>query len=216
MPTYPQYKMPPKKKQLDDDLDEILEPVIGILTAALLASITGHLVQTYLQGDKQLYTWGMTLEWTVARGYTPPSTEAINWARQHAAKLVTNMNEESKARLRQIIVDGIENKRGIPGLARDIRNEFADMSKYRSELIAKTETRNALWKGSRERMHAMDIDGKEWVLGSGGSEGNCEDCIDNAGAGIIPVDDEFPNPEDGIHPGCTCAIAPARLANREE
>ena len=121
------------------------------------------------------------------------------------------MNDETKTRLARVISDGIQNKRGIPGLARDIRKTFDDMTKYRSELIAKTETRQALWAGSHERMLDMGVTGKAWVLGAGGVEGNCQDCIDNADAGDIPVEDEFPTPEGEIHPGCTCAIAPVML-----
>ena len=78
-------------------------------------------------------------------------------------------------------------------------------------LIAKSETRQALFQASHDTMIDMGIDGKEWVLGSGGAEGNCEYCQANAAQGIIPVTEEFINPESDIHPGCTCAMAPARL-----
>ena len=57
----------------------------------------------------------------------------------------------------------------------------------------------------------MGITGKEWVLGAGGETGNCPDCEGNAAVGVISVDKEFPVPEGDIHPGCTCAIAPAML-----
>ena len=86
------------------------------------------------------------------------------------------------------------------------------MSRYRSQLIAKTETRQALFTASHDNMIDMEIDGKEWVLGSGGGTGNCEDCQANAAAGVIPVNEDFPIPEGDIHPGCTCSIAPARLS----
>jgi len=85
------------------------------------------------------------------------------------------------------------------------------MSKYRSELIAKTETRNALFNAGNDMRLDMGIKGKEWVLGSGGERGNCPDCLTNAAAGIIPANQSFPFGEFNIHPGCTCAVAPARL-----
>ena len=121
------------------------------------------------------------------------------------------MNIETQRRLAQTIADGIKNKRGIPGLARDIRNTFDNMTKYRSELIAKSETRNALFQASQDRMEDTGITGKEWVLGSGGLEGNCAQCLANAAEGIIPVTKSFSTPQGSIHPGCTCAIAPAKL-----
>jgi hypothetical protein len=60
-------------------------------------------------------------------------------------------------------------------------------------------------------MKDMGVTGKEWVLGSGGVEGNCDACLANAAVGVIPVDQEFPTPEADIHPGCTCAIAPSMM-----
>lgn len=207
MPKYPQYEL---------DLEGIFEPIVNILKASLLAKLKAHLVNVFISADRELVTWGKTLGGLPIAYEGPPLEQAIKWAEKYCAQLVTKMDDETKTRLAKVVSDAIENKRGIPGLARDLRNEFADMSKYRSELIAKTETRNALWKGAHERMIDMGVDGKEWVLGSGGNEGNCEYCIENAAAGIIPVEQEFPNPEGDIHPGCTCAIAPARLARRED
>jgi hypothetical protein len=96
-------------------------------------------------------------------------------------------------------------------LARDIRKEFADMKTARSQLIAKSETRDALFHASQDRMEDLGVTGKEWILGSGGREGNCPDCMANAQVGIIPVDEEFPTPQYEIHPGCTCGIAPAMI-----
>lgn len=201
---------------LEDKLDDILEPVVKVLKTSLTTTIQNHLIHAFIRGDLELVTWGKTLGGIPITYEGPPMEQAIKWAKDHCAQLVTKMDDETKTRLAQVVSDAIQNKRGIPGLARDLRNTFDDMSKYRSQLIAKTETRNALWKGSHERMVAMEIDGKEWVLGSGGNEGNCDECIANAGAGIIPVNEEFPNPEGSIHPGCTCAIAPARLGKGKD
>jgi len=186
---------------LEDDIDDIMEPIVRVLQASLLTTIEDYLVKVYIAGDLEMVTWGKTLGGIPIAYEGPPIQEAINWARAHAAELVTKMDDETKVRLAQVIADAIENKRGIPGLARDIRDAFDNMSQFRSQLIARTETRNALWKGSHERMVDMGIDGKQWYLGSGGSEGNCAECIANSEVGIIPIEDEFPNPEDDIHPG---------------
>lgn len=197
---------------LSDDLAETFEPVVNMLRASLLAKIKAHVVDVFISADRELVTWGQTLGGIPISYEGPPLERAIKWADKYCAQLVTKMDDETKTRLAKVVSDAIDNKRGIPGLARDIRSEFADMTKYRSELIAKTETRNALWKGSHERMLDMGVTGKEWVLGSGGSEGNCPDCLANAAAEIIPIDSDFPIPEGDIHPGCTCSIAPARLS----
>jgi hypothetical protein len=209
---------------LNSDLDDALEPIVRFLQAALRTTIEGHLVRAYIQGDKELIYWGITKGGIPIAYEGPPIEQAVNWARDYCAKLVTKMDEETKAKLAQVVSDAIQNKRGIPGLARDIRMEFekwkgegvAKMTRYRSELIAKTETRNALWKGSHEKMVDIGVDGHQWYLGSGGATGNCEDCIANAAVGIIPIGEDFPTPEGGIHPGCTCAIAPAMMYMKKD
>ena len=205
-PNYPQYEM---------DLEGLFEPVVNVLKASLIAKIQGHLVTVYLSADRELVTWGQTLGGLPIAYEGPPMEQAIKWAKDYAAKLVTKMDEETKTRLAQVVSDAIENKRGIPGLAREIRNEFADMTKYRSRTIARTETAKALSQGNLERMRNMGVDGKQWY---GGADPCAEICQPNIDEGIIPVDQAFSSGDDAPpgHPNCACACAPARLANREE
>ncbi len=193
--------MPGPEKEAED----ILEPILAVFRTRLQAIIMGHAVTAYLRGSAQMIQYGRTILTDRPIFFEgPPMQQAINYANKHAAQLVTKMDTETKERLAKVIGDAIKEKRGIPGLARDIRKEFDDMTKYRSELIAKTETRDALFHASQERMEAMGITGKEWVLGSGGRGGNCEDCKANTAVGVISVDEEFPTPQYDIHPGCTC------------
>lgn len=194
-----------------DGIHSTLDPILAMFHDTLRANIAGQVTDIYVSGSAEMVTWGHTLGGVPIAYEGPPIQWAIDWAEKHCATSVTEMDEETKRRLAKVIADGIEGKRGVPGLARDIRGEFADMSKYRSKLIAQTETRQALFAASHDNMVAMGIDGKEWILGSGGETGNCDDCIANAVVGIIPVEQEFPTPEGDIHPGCTCAIAPAIL-----
>ena len=196
---------------LNKDIENILDPILATFSETLESTLGGQLAEVYISGQAEMVTWGKTKGGVPIAYEGPPIQGAIDWANKHSATLVKGLDEETKKRLAYTISQGIENKRGVPGLARDIRTTFADMSKYRSELIAKSETRQALFKASHDTMVDMGIDGKEWILGTGGAEGNCEYCIANAAKGVIPVTEEFPNPEADIHPGCTCAIAPARL-----
>jgi hypothetical protein len=194
------------------DIDDFLNPILAAFTDNLQLKVGGYVVSAYLRGSAQMIQWGRTkLEDKPIFFEGPPIKQALDYANKHAAGLIKNMNAETKKRLAKVIGDAIENKRGIPGLARDIRKEFDDMTRYRSELIAKSETRDALFHASQDRMEDLGVTGKEWVLGAGGKEGNCDDCRANAAVGIIPVDQEFPTPQYEIHPGCTCAIAPAMI-----
>ncbi|GAG61049.1 unnamed protein product, partial [marine sediment metagenome] len=82
----------------------------------------------------------------------------------------------------------------------------------RSELIARTETANALSTASLDSMSDMGIEGKEWV--TAGDANVSDECQGNEAEGVIPVNQEF---SGGVmappqHPDCRCTVAPARLS----
>lgn len=200
------------KESLGAGTGNILDPLLATFANSLLLRLNGHLVTIYVSGSAEMISWGKTKAGVPIAFEGPPMSEAISWAEKHAAKLVTQMDMETKRRLAQVVSDGIKNKRGIPGLARDIRGEFADMSKYRSDLIARTETSNALSQASLDRMKDMDIEFKEWV--TAGDDRVSPECRGNEAEGIIPTNQAF---SGGVmappqHPDCRCSLAPARLS----
>ena len=197
------------------EIDDILDPILMTFRDRLSTTLQGHSVSAYLKGSAGMIEWGRTkLTDRPIFFEGPPIQQAINYANKHSAQLVARMDEETKSRLAKVIGDAIENKRGIPGLARDIRREFDDMTKFRSQLIARTETRDALFHASQERMEAMGVTGKEWIVAPEG-EWPCAICQANADVGTIPINQEFPTPQYEIHPGCHCAIAPVMLKEEE-
>lgn len=196
------------------ETDDIMEPILKTFRARLTLDIVGQHVKAYLLASAEMITWGTTKGGIPIAYEGPPISQAIEYAQKHCAQLVTKMDDESRTLIAQTVSDGIKNKRGIDGLARDIRKQFEDMSRARSQVIAKSETRDALFHASQDRMEDMGVTGKEWILGSGGKEGNCTDCKANADAGIISVGEEFPTPQYDIHPGCTCAIAPVMIKEK--
>ena len=192
---------------LNSDLDNILDPLIGTFDKTLLTNIEGELTVIYSSGASQMDTWALLS----GRAATPVPQASINFARTQGARLVTQMDEETKRRLGQVISDGIKSKRGVPGIARDIKNSFADMTRYRSQLISRTETANALGEAFSDRGRQLEVTGKEWV--TVGDERVSLECQDNEAAGVIPFDQSFPSgamtpPQ---HPACRCAAAPVML-----
>jgi len=197
------------------EIDDILDPILMTFRDRLSTTLQGHSAMAYLRGSAEMVSWGRTkLRDLPILFEQAPIQQAIDYANKHSAQLVTRMDAETKERLAKVIGDAIENKRGIPGLARDIRREFDDMTKFRSQLIARTETRDALFHASQERMEAMGVTGKEWIVAPEG-EWPCAICQANADVGTIPINQEFPTPQYEIHPGCHCAIAPAMLKEEE-
>ena len=85
------------------------------------------------------------------------------------------------------------------------------MSKFRSQMIARTETASALSQASLDTMEDMGIGGKEWITVGDGDVS--PECLGNEAQGVIPVKQAFSSgamspPE---HPNCRCALAPAKL-----
>ena len=200
------------KESLGSDTRGILDPLLANFDDTLTTTLNGQLATIYTSGQAEMITWGKTKGGIPIAYEGPPISQAVNWAEKHAATLVTQMGDETKRRLAHTISQGIQNKRGIPGLARDIRGTFADMTKYRSELIAKTETADALSATSLNTMEDMGIDGKEWVT-VGDANVDTEDCQPNEAQGVIPVGQAFQSGHMAptAHSGCRCSLAPARI-----
>lgn len=199
---------------LNKDIENILDPILATFDKKLTAEVSGQMAETYISGQAEMITWGKTQAGVPIAFEGPPISQAVNWAEKQGTRLVTQMDEETKRRLAHTISQGIENKRGIPGLARDIRTEFSDMTRFRSQLIARTETSNALSQASLDNMKEMGIEGKEWI--TAGDDNVSEDCEGNEAEGVIPVNQEF---SGGVmappqHPDCRCTVSPARLGGR--
>jgi len=199
------------KESLGSETSGMLNPLLAAFYADFEAELAGEIAEIYITGQAEMISYGQTKLGIPIAYEGPPQKAAIDWAQKHAATMVTKMNEETKRRLAGLVSSGIDNKKGIPGLAKDIRGSFDNMSKYRSELIARTETANALSQASLDSMEDMGIEGKEWV--TAGDDRVSDECQGNEAQGVIPVNQAF---SGGVmappqHPDCRCVIAPARL-----
>jgi SPP1 gp7 family putative phage head morphogenesis protein len=161
---------------------------------------------------------GSVVNQSSARPYEgPPMVKAIKYAQERGAQMVTKyeLTPDSAGRLAQIVSDGIKNKRGIGGLASDIRKEFPGMTAERARLIAQSKTTYVLSQASLDSMREMGIEGKEWV--TAGDDRVCEICLGNKAVGVIPIDKAFPSGH--MHPpgceNCRCALAPAILSRQD-
>jgi len=198
-------------ESLGSESGGVIDPILSSLQGKLKARLVGHLATIYYKGSAEMISWGKTNAGVPIAYEGPPMEEAIDWAKKHCAKLVKDIDSETKRRLADTISNAIKNKRGIPGLSRDIRKSFDNMSKYRSQLIARTETANALSQSSLDRMKDMEIEGKEWI--TVGDANVSPECQGNEAEGVIPRDKMF---SGGVmappqHPNCRCALAPAKL-----
>jgi len=151
----------------------------------------------------------------------PPMIEAIKHALTKGAQIAAKheLTPSTGEKIAQIVSDGIKSKKGIPGISRDIREEFPDINKAAADSIAQTETATALSMASLERMKDMGVTGKEWVCGpEGAMPPVCDICRVNAAVGAIPIDQPFPSGHTHplAHDGCRCALAPVMLTSNEK
>jgi SPP1 gp7 family putative phage head morphogenesis protein len=206
---------PPRPVPPSSEWDAWLDAVIKTFQADLTSRLVAHIGNLYIAGSIQMMSYGKTKLGIPILFEGPPMSQAVNWARDYGAGLVTNMDIETRSQLANIISQGIENKRGVDGLARDIRKTFTDMSRDRADMIAQTESNRALSEGAMQKMQDMGVDGKEWIVI--GDDATCEICQGNTDQGVIPLDEPFQSGDMNTpgHPRCRCATSPANLSRND-
>lgn len=85
-----------------------------------------------------------------------------------------------------------------------IKSEFSDMTNYRAKMIAQTELNDAFGQSILHFGRGAGADTKWWET----DLNPCPICIENALAGPIPIEDDFPSGDDAspAHPSCLCSI----------
>lgn len=155
------------------------------------------------------------------------NARAVDQARQIAANMIGmrwnadgelveakrasyRIDETTRAMIRKIVADGLEENIGNEEIAANIESAAA-FSAERAALIAHTEIAivNSMaslmsYKGARDDL-GLNIK-KEWLLG----ENPCDICIANNDQGAIDLDEAFQSGDDAppAHPNCECAVSP--------
>ncbi len=86
---------------------------------------------------------------------------ALEYAENHAGKLITQINETTEKSMNLIIANWISKGESIKTIASNIKDKFADFSLYRSSLIAQMETWTAyyIWNDKQHDLYEEDL----WV-----------------------------------------------------
>jgi SPP1 gp7 family putative phage head morphogenesis protein len=139
--------------------------------------------------------------------------KAVAWAADHAAQLVTEINDTTRKGLNDLtqkaLADGLTNDQ----LADNISG-FTGFDDARADMIATTETAFADVQGNLAGWRESGVvEGKRWITGSG----CCEECEGLDGA-TVGLDEDFP--DDGgdgppHHPNCRCDIVPEVMSQAD-
>jgi len=138
--------------------------------------------------------------------------ELVGMKIDEGGNLIPNPNPKwaitdgTRALLRDTIHEALKAGTSPGELRQQLVGSYA-FSPSRALSIARTETARAFGQGSlTAAKNSGVVDGKEWDLGS--EHPHEDECDDNAAAGVIDIDDEFPSGDqcEPAHPGCECAV----------
>lgn len=144
----------------------------------------------------------------------PSLFDAVSWAEEQAASLVTGLDDTTLDLLAGAVADGIDQQLGPAGTGRLIRGVVDDMTTSRALTIASTEMNRAMSMAAAEQLDVLGVEYKQIIL----SPDACPICQDNADQDPLPIDEDYDSgdPYPPFHPNCRCAITGARAPEDDE
>lgn len=124
---------------------------------------------------------------------------------EQAGVTIRSVAENKMDDLAEVLGQALDEGWGVGELAGALKDVMDDPS--RAEMVARTESARAMTTAAHDEYQQAGVTGHEQLL----SDGACQECIENADAGVIPLDQDFPNGAPPTHPNCTCAEAPAYI-----
>lgn len=143
--------------------------------------------------------------------------KAVAYAKEQAAKVITQINTETKKQINQLVSEAVENGTSYSKLASQIKDKYSQFHTPvpqqhipdRATLIAITEVGQAYEAGNETVVRDLQDGGleieKSWLTTQ--DERVSDGCRENQDAGWIPFDDPFPSGDMRPlrFPGCRCA-----------
>lgn len=172
------------------------EPLTGLAEAALAAGVRVALADV-----------------TTDIAFDLSNPKAVAYLKDYAAELVTGLNDASKAQLRTLLTQAVDEGWSYGKTATAIRKEFVGFSRGRAVTVATHEAGQAYEHGNMAVAQELGDMGltmeKSWL--TAGTP--CDDiCAPNEADGWIPVDQSFSSGDDRPlgHPNCQCALLTRR------
>jgi hypothetical protein len=173
-------------------------------------------IQTYVQMALVRGAESLIAELEVDTAFSLRNPRAVAYLEQHGAELVRGINDTTRDQMRTLITQAGDEGWSYTRLARSIRHEFDGFAglrpqahiRDRATLVAVTELGEAYEAGSALMVQDLQSAGlqmeKSWsTIGDDRVSAGCQE---NAAAGWIPFDDEFPSSDMRPlrFPGCRC------------
>jgi len=196
----PDNEMPDLRKKLAP----LFAKSVGAKSDDLEETLVAELIKPFILGSKEA---GKAAKQQIKESGVDDDVPEwiLEWAKNYSAALVTGLDETSIIELAGIVAQGLQDQVGVSGLGDLIREKFPDISIQRSELIAATETSNALSAGAEDAAKKSGSTHKEWVT-VGDDRVDEEICEANEAQGRIPIGQPFQSGHSHTpgHPQCRC------------
>lgn len=205
--------------------DPTADDILGELDLSSYSILSSSLIETLSQEAEGGFTdaileVGGDLSQMVAFGL--PNTRALQYAQTRAASLIGSdasggeLADATREMIRSTIAEAIANDWSISDLANELGDAYA-FSQDRADTIARTELKGAMSAGNAEGWRASGVvTGKIWQISS--QHDLDDECNDNADAGVIGIDEDFPSGDDmpPAHPNCDCVVYPVTADDNED
>lgn len=193
------------------NLARLLEAILAADEATFSSSMASVLVAAFVSaGEAQAVDLGASFDL---------STDVIQaLMAERAADRISGINATTRDIVRDILVDGAEQRRSYSDVARTLRQRFDEFRgparqrhiRDRAELIAITEVGQAYVDGQLASVQGLIDAGiemeKKWL--TVGDDRVSDGCQANQGAGWIDFDETFPSGHSAPlrFPGCRCSV----------
>ena len=184
----------------DDEDDDIPDMPSTISSAALVTAYESMYNEISTNASDNINGFQYTRQ-----NISVINQEAMDYAEENAADLITNIDETTMSMISGDILDALQNGDSWGSLSKVLQDNYA-FSRQRSELIARTESKIAMGQGNLSIWKKAGVKGKQWLLSN--DENECSDCSGNEDDGVIGIDEEFSDGSDTTpsHPHCQCSV----------
>ena len=138
---------------------------------------------------------------------TQANERAVSYANARSGELITAIDETTRANIRELIGQGIEEGWTNDEFSEHLSDSFT-FDGTRADLIARTETAFAENRGTLDGWKASGlVSEKTWLPDAEA----CEICLALGAMGPIPLDQDFDTEDDSVdgppaHPNCECTL----------
>jgi len=147
---------------------------------------------------------GITIDFDVTSPWVIEAVESIG---KNFSEGMKGFYKDVERHLKDTLKAGIKEGEGIPELSERVKDLFGNITKSKSEQIARSETAFAYGEGNMDGMQEMGVIHHTWIYGGGPC--TYGECPANDGQ-TVEIGKSFSSghKHEPAHPGCTCVTVP--------